>query len=164
MNKLIGVLLMCAVLIMCVGCNDLGMNKKLALSDAACVTATGATLDEANNFEKTRGEVIEIALSLDKFIEDGKLADLPVDNVRKALVDYLIKKGWSNYVYLADSLMTYVKTVNLPTDKIGANNVLLIHAGLEGIIRQASRSKEEWAIPWSNGVKATLPSATTAGK
>jgi len=164
MNNFVSVLLALAILVVCVGCNEPGMNKKLALSDAVGVTATGATLDEAKNFNKTREEVIEVAMSLNKFVTDGKLADLPIDNVRKAMVDYLIKKGWPSYVYLVDSLMTYVKTVNLPIDKIGANNVMLIHAGLEGVIRQASRSKAEWAVPWTNGVSASRPRVPTAGR
>lgn len=152
-------LMVCVVLMAAItGCSEPGMNKKLALSDAIGVAATGATLDQAKDFDKARAEVIESAMALDKFVQDGNISDLPVDKAREALVQLLINKGWSQYIYLVDSLFLYVKTVHLPTDAIGPNNVLLIHTALDGIIRQATRSKSEWAVPWKNGVSAPIPS------
>jgi len=155
-----GLIVCLMALVVMAGCNPPGMNKKLALSDALGVTATGATLDEAKDFDKTRAEVIEIAMDLDKFVQDGSMADLPIAVVRKAITDFLIKKGKPQYIYLVDSIMAYVKTIHVPTEAIGADNVLLIRTGIEGILRQAKRSKAEWAVPWVNGVTAPRPSRT----
>ena len=152
--------LLALMLLVVTGCNEPGMNKKLALSDAIGVAATGATLDEAKDFDKTKAKVIEVALGLRAFVESGNLSALPFEDVRKALEDFMIKKGWGNYAYLVDTVLTYVKQQHVDTTKIGEHNVLLIKTALDGIIRQAERSRKEWAVPWKGGVSAPRPSRT----
>jgi hypothetical protein len=163
MNRVSCVVVLLVSLVLFAGCNKPGMNKKLALSDAMGVAATGATLDEAKNFDKTRVEVLTIANGLLSFVDTGKVASLPLDKAKEAMTNYMLEKGWGAYLYLVDSAFAYVDTVDLPVDKIGENNVLLVKAALEGIIRQAERSKAEWAVPWRNGVDAPRP-ASTAGE
>jgi len=75
----------CFALLFCVGCVQPGMNKKMAMADSLAVATTGAALDEAKDFDKTKAKVIEVALGIRAFVKTGNLGALPFEDVRKAL-------------------------------------------------------------------------------
>lgn len=145
MGKLIGLLLVLGLVVVCTGCEAPGMNKKLALADSASVVATATALDEADDFDAAKEKTVEVATGLLAFVDSGTIGDLPLDTVQSSMNTYLTNKGWSSYSYVVTAALTYVKSITVDTSAIGENNVLLIKAGLEGVIRQASRSKAEWA-------------------
>lgn len=137
--------LMAAVMFVSAGCQQPGMNKKMALADSAGVLGTGVALDEAQDFNVAKGKVIEVAEALKAFCQSGSLGDLPLADVRDLLEKFMRDKGWGAYTYMVDAALTYVKTVDVDTEKIGANNLKLIETALDGVIRQAKRSRAEWA-------------------
>jgi len=126
--------------------NAPSMNKKMAASDALAVSITAIAMDQAKDFDSTRVKVIEIATELRKFVDTGNFSDLPSKDAERVLIGHLASKGWSSYSYIVDSALAYVKTKNVNVDKIGVNNVELIKIALDGVIRQATRGKSEWAV------------------
>jgi len=148
MVKVLAFLVFVAALL-CAGCTAPGMNKKMGFSDAAAVTATAMSLDQAKNFDATKTKVIEVATALKEFVKTGSLGTLPLYEVEKAMDKFLVEKGWGQYTYIVDAAIAYVSSITLDTGVIGSDNVLLIETGLDGVIRQASRSKAEWATPLS---------------
>jgi len=134
--------------LLCTGCRQPGMNKKMALADAGGVLATGVALDEAGDkFDVAKSKTIEVAEALKAFVQSGSIGDLPLSDVRDLLENFMIKKGWGAYTYMVDAALQYVKTINVNVEKIGPDNVKLIETALDGIIRQAKRSKKEWVTP-----------------
>ena len=144
-NLLVGLL----ALAMMVGCEPLSQNKKLAYSDSACTLGTAAALDEAPKdvFPVAKTKTIEVATALLAFVETGNMADLSFNNTRFLLIQFLTKKGWGEYSGVVDTALTYVKTQNVDVDKIGGDNVALIRAGLEAVIRSAKRCTLEGQSP-----------------
>jgi hypothetical protein len=130
-----------AVLFANSGCNSPGMNVKMASADAGCGVAVVGALEAvpAEKFEKTKVEIINVSTELLGFVKTGELAQLPLDEVKKVLEAFLIKKGWGDYSYIVDTVIQYVKTQSVNVDIIGKNNIALIKIGLEEIIRNATR-------------------------
>ena len=160
MKVLLSVLL-CMVLM---GCTSpmLSMNKKLAYADSGATLSAAMAIDQipVEKFDATKVEIVSVCADLSKFLDDGKLADLPLDKAKLAIEDYLIKKGWQAYVSLVEVVFAWV-SVQQVTLPIGTDNVLVIKQGLDGIARQATRAKKEWTVPF----KVVAPSAdTTKGK
>ena len=146
MRSFVGLLF--AAMLVLGGCTQPGMNKKMALSDSAGVLSTGAALDQAgDNFDAAKSKTIEVATALKQFCMSGSLGDLPLADVRDAIEKFMTEKGWGQYAYMVDAALQYIKVVNVNLDKIGPDNLKLIETGLDGVIRQAERSRKEWATP-----------------
>lgn len=141
--------LLCLALVGCSGSGALSQNKRMAYADSGATLATAVALDQVSvdKFDDTKAELIAICDQLKKFLDDGLIADLPVDKARQAIVDFMNKKGWTAYISLVDLAFSWVEAQKLPTDKIGANNILVIKEGLTGVQTQAARAKKEWAQP-----------------
>jgi len=123
------------------GCNQPGMNIKMASADAGCGISVVGILESvpAEKFELTKMEIISISAELVDFVKTGNLDQLPLDIVKKKIEDFMIQKGWGEYSYLVDTVIQYVKTQSVDVDVIGTNNVKLIKISLEEIIRNAKR-------------------------
>jgi hypothetical protein len=135
------------------------MNKKMAYSDAGACLATAVALDQVapEQFDAVRGQVVLMCADVSKFITDGKLSDLPLDVARQAIVDYMVKKGWTAYVSLVDVIFGWVSVQQVDVQKLGENNVIIIKQGLDAISRQAARAQPEWARPIGTAKAPVVP-------
>lgn len=142
-------LCLCLALVGCSSSGVLSQNKRMAYADSGATLATAVALDQVSTdkFDVTKAELVVVCQQLSKFLDDGLVADLPVDKARVAIVEFMTKKGWTAYIGLVDLAFSWIEAQRLPTDKIGANNILVIKSGLEGVSRQATRAKAEWAQP-----------------
>ena len=143
MYKSIG--LVCLMAALLVGCTQPGMNLKSASADACCGLAVTGALEATPDakFAATRTKIIEISTELLGFVETGSLAQLPLDEVKVKLEQFMIKKGWGQFTYIIDTVVQWVKTQNVNVEKIGINNVILIKVGLQETIRNAERCTVE---------------------
>jgi len=148
MNKVLLVALSGMVLL--AGCTPPGMNVKMGSADAGAGIATIATLEAipVEKFDVTKAKIIEISTELLGFVQTGSLAQLPLDEVKVALENLLIKKGWGQYTYLVDAAIQYVKTQNVNVSAIGADNVHLIEIALQETIRNANRCTVAGRTKW----------------
>lgn len=154
-------LVLCLALVGCSGSPALSMNKKMAYADSGAVLTSAIAIDQIpqEKFDAAKAEIIAMCADLSKFLDDGKISDLPVDKAKLAIEEYMIKKGWQAYVSLVDVIFAWVNVQTVPVEKIGAENILVIKQGLDGIARQAARAKKEWAQPFG-----TANVDTTKGK
>lgn len=146
--KVILSLLLCLAL---VGCTSplLSMNKKMAYADSGATLSAAMAIDQIplEKFDTAKTEIIAVCVDLAKFLDDGKLADLPLDRAKLAIEEYMIKKGWQSYISLVEVVFAWV-SVQQVTLPIGPDNILIIKQGLDGIARQAVRAKKEWTVPF----------------
>lgn len=133
-----------------VGCDKPGMNVLQGSADAGAGVATVGTLEAVpvEKFDETKAKIIDISTELLGFVKTGQLAQLPLDEVKKALEDFMIKKGWTQYIYIVDTVIQYVKTQSVNVGAIGADNVKLIEIGLEEVIRNANRCTIDGRTKW----------------
>lgn len=139
---ILAIIVLCAVVT--TGCQEPGLNKKMAIADSLAVSVTATALDESDSFDTHKETILRVAADLLAFVESGNLGQLPLDDVRKLLYRRLAEQGWSKYNYIVDSALTYVSSVNVDTGVIGPNNVIIIKTTLQGVLRQADRSRVEW--------------------
>lgn len=155
------VLLLCAFLCFAlVGCSSsplLSMNKRMAYADSGATLTAAVALDQVttDKFDATKAEVIQVCEQLKKFLDDGLVVDLPINVAKQKIEEFLISKGWGAYIGLVEVSFAWIDMQVLPVDKIGPNNVAVIKAGLDGVIRQAQRAKKEWAQPIGTAIVDT---------
>jgi len=126
------------------------MNKRMAYANSGATLATAVALDQvpAEKFDKAKAEIVKVCTQLNKFLDDGMIADLPVDIAKEALETFMLENGWQSYISLVDIVFAWVDTQHVDTGKIGINNIIVIKEGLYGIQQQALRAKSEWASPF----------------
>ena len=139
----------CLVLVGCSGSSMLSMNKRMSYADSGANLAAAVALDQvpADKFDATKAEVIVVCGQVSKFLDDGQVGDLPLDKAKAKVEEFMIKKGWQAYIGLVEVAFAWIEAQKVPTEKIGANNILIIKQGLDGVARQAARAKAEWAVP-----------------
>ena len=144
------VLVALALVVVLAGCNKPGMNVLQGSADAGAGVAVVGTLEAVpvEKFEETKVKIIEISTELLGFVKTGQLAQLPLDEVKKALENFMIKKGWGDYTYIVDAAVQYVKTQSVNVGAIGADNVKLIEIALEETIRNAKRCTVDGRTKW----------------
>jgi hypothetical protein len=146
--KLFLSLLCCLVL---VGCSSpmASMNKRMAYADSGATLATAVAIDQipADKFDAKKAEIVSACEQVKAFLKDGRLVDLPLEKVKKEVVTFMVNKGLQAYVSLVDIVFVWVEAQKVDTQKIGADNLVVIGEGLDGIIRQATRAKKDWAKP-----------------
>lgn len=154
-------LVLCMALVGCSGKSAVSMNKKMAYADSGAVLASAMAIDQvpAEKFDATKAEIIAMCSDLSKFLDDGKISDLPVNKAQQAIVEYMIKRGWLAYTSLVDVIFAWINVQQVDIDKLGADNIIIIKQGLDGVARQAARAKKEWAVPFG-----TANVDTTKGK
>lgn len=148
--KNVWVLVAFCVVVVFSGCTEPGMNVKMGSADAGAGVAVISTLEAVpvEKFDETKTKIIEISTELLGFVQTGQLAQLPLDEVKVALENFMIKKGWSQYTYLVDAVIQYVKTQSVNVGAIGADNVKLIEIALEETIRNANRCTIDGRTKW----------------
>lgn len=143
-------LVLCLALVGCSGSSALSMNKKMSYADSGATVSTAFALDQvpAEKFDVTKEEVATVATQLKKFLDDGMIADLPVQLAKQKIEEFMIQKGWQAYIGLVEVIFAWVDMQRVPVEKLGADNIIVIKNGLDGVIRQAQRAKKEWAVPF----------------
>jgi len=134
------VILIVAVLILSQGCSQKGQNMRLAGIDSSSTLATTAILDRVPDpaYEKTRETVVKISAELIAFIHTGNLYDLPLNVVKDKLTQFMITKGYQDYIYILDTAFSYISNQKV---KIEDNQITqIILTSLESIHRSAKRS------------------------
>jgi len=154
-------LIVCLALVGCSGSSALSMNKKMAYADSGATLSCAMALDQvpAEKFDVTKEEVVKVCEQLKKFLDDGLIADLPVNVAKVKIEEYMVKQGWQAYIGLVEVIFAWIDVQQVPVDKLGANNIVVIKEGLSGIQRQAQRAKKEWAMPFK-----TVKVDTTKGR
>jgi len=138
-----------------VGCSSspaLSMNKRMAYADSGATLASAVALDQVSpeKFDTVKNEIVKVCGELKKFLEDGLIADLPVDIAKKKIEEFMIKKGWAAYIGLVEVSFAWIEVQKVPVEKLGADNIIVIKEGLSGVQRQALRAKKEWARPFGS--------------
>jgi hypothetical protein len=136
-------------LVGCSGTSMVSKNKQMAYADSGAVLAAAVAIDQipADKFDATKAEIAAMCADVSKFLDDGKIADLPIEKAQQAVVEYMIKKGWTPYVSLVNVIFAWVEVQRVPVEHLGLDNILVIKQGLDGVARQATRAKKEWATP-----------------
>jgi len=139
-----------------VGCtsSDYSQNMRVATARATAGVATKAVLDEIDldKYDKTKQTVITVAQEVKLFCDNGKIADLPVDKAEQKVINYMIEKGWSQYVSIVAGIFSVVEAQTVPVEKLGSDNLFLIKTGLDEVIESAMSSKQEWRRPTKRGL------------
>lgn len=160
MRKILFGLVACVLAFSLVGCSGksaLSMNKKMAFADSGATVSAAFALDQvpAASFDATKVEVAAVCEQLKKFLDDGQIADLPIDAAKRKIEEFMIGKGWQAYVSLVEVVFSWVSVQHIDVDKLGQDNIVVIKEGLSGIQRQAVRAKKEWAVPFTSAAPVT---------
>ena len=149
------VLVALALVVILAGCDKPGMNVLQGSADAGAGVATVGTLEAVpvEKFDETKVKIIEVSTELLGFVKTGQLAQLPLDQVKDALENFLIKKGLSQYTYLVDIAIQYAKTQSVNVGVIGADNIKLIEIALQEIIRNAERCTVAGRTKWKQDTR-----------
>ena len=142
-----------------VGCSSASFSKNMraATVQSTAVVATKALLDEVaiEKYDATKQTTIQVAAEVSKFLDTGKIGDLPIDKARDAVVAFMIEKGWSQYVPAVMAIFDIVAAQTVPIEKLGADNIAMIKMGLEEVALSANTSRIDWRRP------VTAPAAPT---
>jgi len=154
MKSVMGVPLAIALMIMTTGCNvsdSYSKNMRASTAQATANVATKAMLDEvsADKYDATKAKTVEVCAEVAKFLETGKIGDLPIDAARDAVVSFMTKKGWAQYVPMVIAVFDIVSAQTVPVEKLGADNIAIIQMGLNSAIVSAETSRVEWRRPAS---------------
>lgn len=137
-----------ALCVALVGCSsaDYSKNMRAATAQASSTVAVKAVLDEvaADRYDVCKKQIIEVAQDLSKFLDDGKIGDLPLDAAKDAVIAYMQKKGWSEYVPIVTGIFVWVEAQKVPTEKLGPDNIAIIKLGLDAVCTSANTSRMEW--------------------
>jgi hypothetical protein len=122
------------------------MNMRAATVQSTAVVASKAVLDEIalEKYDITKQQIVEMATDLNKFLDDGKIGDLPVDKAKFAIDAYMTSKGWTQYVPAVNSILDIIAEQTIPVAKLGADNIAVIKMGLDQIVISANTSRKEW--------------------
>lgn len=152
---------LCLALVGCSSSPALSMNKRMAYANSGATLTSAVALDQVSQdkFDEVKAETIKVCEQVKKFLDDGLIADLPVDIAKQKIEEYMIKQGWQAYIGLVDVAFAWIEVQQVPVQKLGADNIVVIKTGLDGVIAQTLRAKKEWAKPFG-----TANVDTTKGK
>lgn len=154
-------LVMCLALVGC-SSSSYSKNMKAATVQSTAVVATKALLDEvpAEKYEAAKVTTVQVAAEVSKFLDTGKIGDLPIDKARDAVVAYMNEKGWGAYTPAIMALFDIAAAQTVPVEKLGADTIAIIKLGLEEVALSANTSRLEWrrsasatAAPAPNSVR-----------
>jgi hypothetical protein len=113
-------------------------NYKSLNAQRSAIRGTGdisvsLSLDSIENpatAESVAVDTKNITIAVDKFLQDGKVADLTIPEITGELRKIIP----ADYQFIYDLLIAQISTITVPTDVIGANNVKRMRALCAGII------------------------------
>ena len=94
-----------------------------------------------------------MAGEISRFLDTGKIGDLPIDAARDAVVRFMESKGWIQYVPMVIAIFDIVSAQTVPIEKLGADNISIIKLGLDAAALSANTSRAEWRTPPPNTLK-----------
>jgi len=110
-----------------------GMNSQRSglrgLGDASVTVSLDSIKNDAD-VGPVKTKVAEIAIAVQLFLKDGKLADLTIPE----FTDVLRKLIPADYQFLFDIMIAQIQAVSVNIDKIGANNIERINSVCVGLI------------------------------
>lgn len=143
-----------------------GMNGQRSairgLGDSA-VTVSMDSIQSDADAAAVRVQVKEIALAVQAFLKDGKVADLTIP----AITDQLRKLIPVDYQFLLDIMIAQIQGVTVNVDKIGPNNVERINSVCVGLINGCDLYGTQYrpvAPVATVTMAAAIPDATAADK
>jgi hypothetical protein len=145
-NYLMALVALCMVSMVGCSSNDYSKNMRAATIQSSTTIATKAILDAValEKYDQTKKMTIEISADLSKFLDDGKISDLPIDAAKDKIVAYMQLKGWQQYIPMVVGIIDIIEAQKVPIEKLGADNIALIKMGLEAAATSANTSKVEW--------------------
>jgi hypothetical protein len=133
------------------GCSstDYSMNMRAATVQASTTVASKAILDgvAVAKYDATKAEMLLVMTDVSKFLDTGKIGDLPFDQAKAAIVKYMTDKGWTQYVPAVEGILDIIAAQTVPVEKLGADNIAIIQMGLKSASTSAETSKKEWRRP-----------------
>lgn len=148
MNKVTTVVLAVALGLSLVGCQsgDYSKNMRAATAQAGATVAVKALLDEvpSESYDKTKTVLVTVVADVSRFLDTGKIGDLPVDQAKDALVSFMRQKGWDEYIPMVVGIIDIVEAQKVPISKLGEDNIAIIKLGLEAALTSAATSRAEW--------------------
>jgi len=129
------IVLVFAVVCFLSGCaiKPTGMNSQRSglrgLGDASVTVSLDSIKNDAD-VSPVKTKVAEIAIAVQLFLKDGKLADLTIPeftNVLRKLIP-------ADYQFLFDIMIAQIQAVSVNIDKIGVNNIERINSVCVGLI------------------------------
>jgi len=131
-----------------VGCSkaDYTKNMRAATAQATTCVSVKFLLDEvlADKYDSTKTTVTTVCAEVSKFLDTGKIGDLPIDKAQEAVVKFMIEKGWTQYVPMVIAIFDIVAAQTVPIEKLGADNIAIIKLALDSAITSANTSRMEW--------------------
>jgi hypothetical protein len=154
-------LLGCVLALALVGCSsaDYSKNMRAATAQATATVATKALLDEVPvaQYDATKAKVVEVMGEVSKFLDTGKIGDLPFDAAKDAIVKFMREKGWDQYIPAVEGILDIIAAQKVPVEKLGADNIAIIKLGLASAANSAETSKVEWRRPAARDGSAGAP-------
>jgi len=152
-----------ALCVVMAGCSstDYSMNMRAATVQASATVASKAILEGVSvaKYDATKSEMILVMGEVSKFLETGKIGDLPFDQAKTAIVKYMTEKGWTQYVPAVEGILDIIAAQTVPVEKLGSDNIAIIQMGLKAAVTSAETSKKEWRVPDSRGLGTVQPNA-----
>lgn len=134
---------MIAMVMMLAGCqtpDPASMNVQRAILYGGGAALTGPALDAVDDadIEAVHAETIVVCKDILKFLDSGKVADLPMDQVEAELKKLLDKAGHPELAFIVNAALAAVATQSVDLDKaIGAKNVERIEVVVMGVLYDA---------------------------
>ena len=159
-----------ALCVFLTGCDkeDYSKNMQGATVRAGVDLTVTATLDEAPKTEveylKLKEQIVAGATAVKKLMEDGSLADLPLDEIEDKIEEALRKAGWDNPLIdqVLDTIKNYLKTQHVPVEKLDPYIRHLIVEAMDEAITATTKSKWGWRRP-DKKPKVTVGRSITGG-
>ena len=134
-----------------VGCSsaDYSKNMRAATAQATATVSTKVLLDEIalDKYDGAKAGLVTACTEVSKFLDTGKIGDLPIEKAQEAVVKFMIEKGWIQYVPMVIAFFDIVAAQTVPIEKLGEDNIAMIKMGLEAAIVSANTSKQGWRRP-----------------
>jgi hypothetical protein len=147
---LMGILLMAAVLFMGCDAKDYSQNMQSATVRASVDLSVTAALDEVPKDEvsylKMKEMLVLGATDVKKLMNDGSIADLPLEQIEQLIKDLLKKKGWDQPLIdqILDTVKNYLAMQKIPVEKIKPFARFLVIEAMDSVIEATTASKWEW--------------------
>ena len=123
--------LLIGIVFVALGCKSPSMNVQRSSLRAVGDVAATIVLEgiDADKVESSRAEALDLIDSIEKFLDDGTVPEMAVT----ALRDLIKEKVPLKYSAIADTLLAYIPTTNVPTEKLGVNNLKRVQAACYGL-------------------------------
>jgi hypothetical protein len=144
MRRLIWIVLMLPFVVGCTT-SSYSNNMKAATVQATVIVGTKALLDEValDKYDSTKKLVVDISTDVAKFLDSGKIADLPLEQAKIAVSKFMIDRGWGQYVSMVMAAFDMIGSQTVPIP-LGPDNIAIIKMGLASMADSANTSRVEW--------------------